>query len=181
MDNENKYKQIFFKFIYWYLQLDKIEENFRKNGVINLDVSGKDMDNGSMFFSLLNEIDISKLTEEEREYLDKININDLTDDTIKFINNTYKRVLLNDDNTFIYYGPMSDYYRVPSDCVSLGFYYDRYGLACGNRLNLEQIRNNEKLIFKTFNYLQFDANSKIKVAFVLYDELYNKIPDRFRK
>lgn len=182
MNNESKYKALFFKFIYWYLQLSVVEDKFLKKGINKIEFNG-DAEIKSDYFYLLNEVDLSRLDKNELDILQNFNLENIDKNELsKFIMKTYSKVFFKEyDQKFKYYGPMSMAYRVPSDCIALGCCFDRYGYFNGNKLKYDEINSNYQYLCNMLNYLQFDANSKIKVAFVLYDEFYGKIEDRFVK
>lgn len=179
---ENKYRRLFFKYFYDSLQLNKVEELFKKQGIKKI-INDK-LNNCfgiSDYFYLLNEVNLNNLTEDEYKYLENIDINkcDLND-LISYLISTYKKVLFpKTSDDYVYYGPMTYDYMAPSDSVAIGVRYDKYGFDSGDRLSLEQVDSNEEVLCDTLNKIQMENYEKIKVAFIRYNEFYGKVPELY--
>ena len=97
----------------------------------NMDLYQRLGSNYLKYFYLRNNLYIEKLTKEELEFLKKKllnNNNELDQETITFIENTYQKVMLEDINnvTNINYGPDSyDFYK-PSNNIIIGVRFDNY-------------------------------------------------------
>ena len=179
---ENKYRRLFFKYFYDSLQLNKVEELFKKQGIKKI-INDK-LNNCfgiSDYFYLLNEVNLNNLTEDEYKYLDNIDINNCDlNDLISYLIATYKKVLFpKTSDDYVYYGPMTYDYMAPSDAIVIGVRYDKYGFDSGDRLTLEQVDSNEEVLCDILNGVQEENYDKIKVAFIRYHEFYGKVPELY--
>ena len=179
---QEKYRVLFFKYIYELLELNKYENELIKNNISYIDKENL-MDEKekiclkySKYFYLLNEINFELLKEEEIEYLENINNEELTNEVISFLKKTYGRVLLyNSPNEKTYYGPfMNPRFEVDSDGIGIGLKFEEFGLVNGPRKNLESLRKDSKIIEKIINEIE-NKQIGIKFKILKYNEMYEPL------
>ena len=175
---EEKYRKLFFKYIYDLLNLQEYEEE-----LVGANIEYIDKENImcaeeiicskiSKYFYLLNEVDLSSLTDDEKAYLNIIHDDIVDENVIKFLQDTYERVLLNHSpNSKTYYGPlMNPDFEADNDAVAIGIKYNAYGLAKGYKKEIEQIESEDKIVLDIMK--RIEESSKIKIKLIRYDELY---------
>ena len=88
------------------------------------------------YIFIRNNLYVSKLTEEEKEYLLRNENSDLNEEIESFIERTYKRVINGfGDNDYCFYGKQIKTYAAKSDMIVIGIYDDKYDLIINNRVN----------------------------------------------
>lgn len=161
MKEINNYKYLFFKKVYYDLQLNLVEKSIEDKSIKSLNVISNDgYTIFSHYFFLLNNVNIDNLTDEQLKefhlYFSK-DIDTITDDEINkinaFIDNTYKLLLFpKGDEKYVYYGPISDDHMCPRDSIVFGLYYDAFS---GDAIDVENS------LADIINYIQFDLSTKV--------------------
>lgn len=181
---EEKYKYVFFYYLYNKLNLKTIELEFEKNGIIPTDFEFNNVYKKiSKYFSLVNKVDDSRLTEELKnkyhnyfslsveELLDKERQNEI----FQFLESTYKLMLFpNINEKHCFYGPLNDNYMAPRDSVVLGFNYYEFDIPNENFDEIYDMR--EEFICEVLNYIQITLSQKIgmTIAVIKYNEYVKK-------
>ena len=88
------------------------------------------------YIFIRNNLYVSKLTNEEKDYLLRNENSDLNEEIESFIERTYKRVINGfGDNDYCFYGKQIKTYAAKSDMIVIGIYDDKYDLIINNRVN----------------------------------------------
>ncbi len=88
------------------------------------------------YIFIRNNLYVSKLTNEEKDYLLRNENSDLNEEIESFIERTYKRVINGfGDNHYCFYGKQIKPYAAKSDMIVIGIYDDKYDLIINNRVN----------------------------------------------
>jgi len=162
----NIYRRFFTEYLIKKLNLIDYDKLLQELNINNndLDFYKKYSSNYLKYIFVRNNLYISKLTNEEKEYLLKNENSDLNDDIIHFIENTYKRVINGfGDNDYCFYGKQIKNYLVKSDMIVIGIYNDKYDSIINNRvheisLSIESMMDNVKvLIYKKDTYEEEDV------------------------
>ena len=173
---EERYKYEFLKFMYEKLKLDVIEKEIEKNGIsyIDADISGLYPDL-SKYFSLVNNVDISRLTKEMKDKHEEIVSNNLQNEVNEFLENSYKLVLFpNVEEKFYFYGPINYNYVAPRDSIVLGFNYREFDIP---KENFDELHpKQEDYICDLLNYIQekLAPQAGYNVAVLKYNEISKK-------
>lgn len=175
------YRVLFFRYLYDKLKLKVIEDYLEKNNIeyINneklMSEEEKLCHPYSKYFYLLNEIDLSPLNNEEKDYFNNIKVDNVMDNQLTiFLETTAKRVFfshLSELNR--YYGPISDSYYVNGDYIVLGLKYNELGFATGKIKTRGEIEYNMKIINDIIKKIENNNVYKIKV--IKYNELFEKL------
>ena len=176
-----KYRVLFFRYLYQELKLNEIEDYLMSNG-INYIASENNMCNEektcydySKYFYLLNDINLLMLNEEEMMYLRVIKSDgDLSERTINFIKNTYKKVLFsNARGRNKYYGAISESFMAKDNQIVLGLKRDEMGFAAHKLKKMEEIQHDDIIISQVIKKIEENKyNFDIKV--ITYNELFEK-------
>ena len=181
---EERYKYEFLKFICEKLKLDVIEKEIEKNEIsyIDTDIRGLYPDL-SKYFSLVNNVDISRLTKEMKdkyEYYfslshEEIVSNNLQNEVNEFLENSYKLVLFpNVEEKFYFYGPINYNYVAPRDSIVLGFNYCEFNIP---EENFDELHSKQDgYICDLLNYIQerLAPQAGYNVAVLKYNEISKK-------
>ena len=174
---EKLYEDLFFKYVYYLLNLREEEEELKSNNVVPY-YEKNTISNFSEFFGLLNAGSFSEFTGQESEMMNKISslkMDDISFENqeykfiVDFIESTYSKFFFSNINTkYMFYGPESFEYYAPSDAIALGFYYKQFA----NYENDERMLEIDNIINRTLNKIQFSkATSKnMKLAVIKYNE-----------
>ena len=181
MNLEKKYRLLFFKYLFDLINLSEYEKYLVDNNVeyITNEIIMCDEEiicsKYSKYFYLLNEIDTSRLNSNEIEFLTKITIDNISDDNVKkFLEDTYKRVLFNDEKD-IYYGPMkNEKFKAKSNEIALGFKFDEFGFSKGVLKEEDEIDEKTELVDKTILEIE-DKFKEYSIRIIKYNELYEKL------
>ena len=177
----DKYRLIFFRYIYDKLNLKEVERYLESNSIeyiINNALMCKEEKlcyNYSKYFYLLNNIDFSLLTKDELDYFNSINENSIIDNKmIDFLEKSYYKVFFGNPNfTEKHYGPSSNSYYVKGDCIVLGLKYNELGFSTGKIKTRLEIENNNKIIVDVIEKIESNKNYQVKV--LKYNELFEKL------
>ena len=178
---KEKYQLLLFKYLYQELNLQIVESLLIKNKFDFITSKNQMCDEEklcykySKYFYLLNKINIDELNQEEKNYLEKISIDDkINNETITFLNNTINKVLFKDAKGYnLYYGPHSKQYLSKDNVIVLGLKYDQFGFAKGKLKKRQEIENNDKIITNILSFIQ--NHTKYPIQVILYNELYEKL------
>lgn len=177
---EEKYKYVFFKYIYDKLNLEYYEKDLQKYDInpIEQDIEGlyKDI---SRYFSLLNNVNDKNLTEEQRKkynYYFSLPIEKILDKSLEneinvFLEETYEKMLFPDiKEDHYYYGPLNNKYLVPKDSVALGFNYCEFDIEDENFS--EKHLYKERVICRLLNNIKLILAKQIgmKISTIRYNE-----------
>ena len=161
-----------------------IEKEIEKNEIsyIDTDISGLYPDL-SKYFSLVNNVDISRLTKEMKdkyEYYfslshEEIVSNNLQNEVNEFLENSYKLVLFpNVEEKFYFYGPINYNYVAPRDSIVLGFNYCEFNIP---EENFDELHSKQDgYICDLLNYIQerLAPQAGYNVAVLKYNEISKK-------
>lgn len=107
------------------------------------------------YFYIRNDINIDKLSDEEKEFMEKNKENDINLNIEKFINDTLDKVIKiendNDENFIVDYGAPSNNYMAFNDSLVIGFRFDEYNND--NNLNDDDWMNNYNAKMQYLNEL----------------------------
>jgi len=177
---EEKYKYMFFKYIYNKLQLKKFEDELINAGInpIDCEINGlyKDV---SKYFSLVNNVDITRLDPTlKNKYnnyfslpIENLLQNDIEGEIFRFLEQTYKTVLFpNIKEERCFYGPLNFKYSAPRDSIVLGFNYCEFDIGSENYD--EKYSQRETLVCTVLNYLQLLLSQQIgmNISVIKYNE-----------
>ncbi len=177
---EEKYRKVFFRYLFKILDLKNIEDYLISNG-INYITSENNMCNEekscyaySKYFYLLNEINLLMLNNEEMMYLRVMKSDDdLNERTINFINNTYKKVVFSDSTgKNKYYGAISENFMAKDNQIVLGLKRDEMGFAAHKLKKVKEIQNDNVVIKKIIE--KIEKNSCFDIKVIKYNELFEK-------
>lgn len=178
----DKYEYLFLIYMYNLLGLKQYEEKLIDSGIKGF----KYTENGELFkyFSLLNKGNYDFLSDEEKEELKLLSFNELkfffTNDELKskcanFLQRTYKKYFFSKlpKDDYIYYGPISYNYIVPSDAIILGINHVKFVDEVPGEIYEETLSKQSKIISSIINEIQDEtAPSKgLKVAVLEMNEL----------
>lgn len=175
---EQLYQILFFKYLYYILSLDTYENNLLLNKVFpivdenNMSEKEKTYRSCSKYFFLLNDINLSSLSDEELNYLKTLNDNSIFDDNlIQFLKKTYKNVLLTDED--IYYGVYNNEdFKCHANYIGLGFKYEEFGFSNEEIYDMEEIEKNDRIFLQMVNEIKLKAKENdINVDIIKYNEL----------
>lgn len=177
---EEKYRKVFFKYLFKILDLKNIEKYLINNGINYITSENNMCDEEkkcyaySKYFYLLNEINLLMLNEEEMMYLKVISSDsDLSERTIKFINNTYKKVLFSDSRgKNKYYGAISESFMAKDNQIVLGLKRDEMGFAAHKLKKMEEIQHDDIIIDEVVE--KIEKNSYFDIKVIKYNELFEK-------
>ena len=175
----DKYKTLFFNYIYNKLNLNSIENELLSNGIQPID----QVDNISKYFGLLNNVNEEVLTGdllEKYKYYMSMEIDNLVSDEMRdevnnFLESTYRLLLFRDSsNPYYYYGPINYSYMAPYDSVVLSFYYNEFGTE--ESYSDEWHYKNMSLIVDMANNIQekIGPSNSMKVSVIMYNEFSSK-------
>lgn len=179
-----KYKYMFLKYIYNKLDLKQIETSLEQQGInfVDDEIDGL-YTNISKYFSLVNEVDESRLSKELTEKynyyfsqsIEKLSEKELEDEVFEFLEASYKTMLFpNIKEKICFYGPLNYKYAAPRDCVVLGLNYCEFDISEDNFDELYSRR--QSFICNVLNYIQENLADKagINVAVLQYNEFSKK-------
>ena len=180
---KEKYRIQFFKYLYDSLGLKQYDDLLVGNGVEAVEgeqnmCSEEMLCKGiSPYFYLLNDVDIACLTPEETSYLEGITFDTPASDVQKFLEETYRRVLLNHgESEKVYYGPLENPdYEADKDAIAIGVKYDHFGLSTGKEKDMDQVEREEEIVNGIVRQIQSNPNFKTKI--IVYDELHEKLKE----
>jgi len=176
-----KYSKCLYQYLIKKLDLKKYDDmilnsgnKFKKVDVEYMDLYqylAKDYLN---FFYLRNNLYIERLSEEEKNYLNTIDVYD--ENVEKFIENTYIKVCLElpNEKVNVCYGADSLVYYKPSDCILLGYRFDNY-YKDENTTDQEWVSENQKRLFE-LELIEMGLSKKYKdllkapIYFQIYDD-----------
>ena len=179
---EEKYRLLFFKYLYELLNLDKYEKELEDNKIDYIKNKELMCDEEiicsivSKYFYLLNEVDLIGLTEEEKNTLNSIDANNLDDTAKSFLEHSYNKVLLNSSSSEdIYYGPfMNQNFKAKNDEIALGIKFDEFGFVNGVLKKIEEIDRNDSIISDLIDRIEKSSNNH-KLRIIKYNEIYKKL------
>ncbi len=179
---EEKYRLLFFKYLYDLLDLKKIEDELKSRNVDCVNDENqmceeeKTCSACSKYFYLLNEINLKRLSSEELDYLNQINEETPNNDIQLFLEKTYQRVLLESSlNNKVYYGPfMNPRFEADSDSIAIGIKYEQFGLLSGNRKKHDEILNGNRVVIDIMKKVE-SLSTKYKLKLIEYNELYEAL------
>ena len=179
------------------LDLDEYDRRIKNAASLFQEVSNPDKDfyqffssMGLSFFYLRNDLYVEKLSMEEIAYfisLTKEDIDNLNEETISFIEKTWKNIIsVGQDGTMIYMcdnEPDSDYFRFPPNEITIGFRYDE--LACNDHADRDQwSRHNElqnifvnSLLTEMEKHYQSISDKKVHVVCNDDSTIYETVED----
>ncbi len=184
----NMYRGLFTKYILEKINLRDYDEQVKNSGLKFEITKEEDMDIYQYFssdelkyFYIRNNIYIEKLNEKEEKYLqEKINDKncELDDDTKKFIENTYKKVIFEDvlKNGEVYimtYGPDSRTYMAPNNALVIGIRYDEFADQGLNDEEWDELHDKQIIYLgKLFTnmYSQLKECLNIPISIIKYNE-----------
>lgn len=172
MNIEEKIKHQYMKILYEKLELYKIDDYFKANGVLPKEIVGDSNQIISRYFFLFNNVNLNNLTSDELEKIKmyfSFDLSKLDNDKIYeindfLLNNMFKILITKSDKKYIGYGDINPSNVVPSDAITFVCHFLRYNN------NSELIT---KIVYDKLNYIQ-DSLSKeknIKLAVIPCDEL----------
>lgn len=178
---EDKYKYMFLRYIYKIANLGAIETKLEEGKVVGNIGSSPEYPQISKYFSLMNEVDTSKLNIEQKNQFESYfsqSLNELCkpdkeDEINKYLMETYKTVLFPDiEAKTLYYGPVNDKYIAPRDAVVLGFNYRKFDIPDDENFD-KNLEIQDSLICSLLNYIQSQIGPAInmKIAVLKYNEL----------
>ncbi len=178
---EEKYRKIFFRYLFRILDLKNLEDYLMSNG-INYIASENNMCNEektcyaySKYFYLLNEINLLMLNEEEMMYLRVIKSDgDLSERTINFIKNTYRKVMFsNSRGRNKYYGAISESFMAKDNQIVLGLKRDEMGFSAHKLKTMEEIQHDDIIISQVIKKIE-ENKYNIDIKVITYNELFEK-------
>lgn len=174
MNEINNYKYLLSLKIYKDLNLSEMEIKLEEQSVRSLEVQDDETyKKFSNYFFLVNDVNINKLNESQKDQFYKLFSRDLK--TLKeselkemydFIEETYQLIIFPDvKDDYVYYGPVNNLYICPKDAIALGLVYDCF--SEGEDFEVENKIND------VINTIQFDLAKKInkKVAVIPYNQI----------
>ena len=181
MNLEEKYRLIFFNYLYNLIDLKKYENYLEEHGIeyiTNENIMCPEeivCRKYSKYFYLLNVVDINNLTFREIDILKKINIDDINNDNVKqFLEKTYKRVLFTDEGE-IYYGPMmNDDFKAKSTDIALGIKYDELGFTKGVLKDMDVVDTQSDEVRKIINEIENNCK-EYPIRIIQYNEIYEAL------
>ena len=80
---------------------------------------------------------------------------------------------LDEEVEYVYYGPMSDDFLAPSNCIVIGLNYDKYNLDVEDEKYDDEINRQDIVVTKIINYIQFELSKQynIRLATLAYNEV----------
>ena len=184
----NMYRKLFTKFIIQKTNLKEYDKQIENSGLKFQTTKEEDMDIYQYFssdelkyFYIRNNIYIEKLNEEEEKYLqDKIKSknSELDDDTKKFIENTYEKVIFEDvlkngETCITMYGPDSKTFMAPNNALVIGIRYDEFADQGLNDEEWEELHDKQILFLGklyTNMYAQLKEKLNIPISIIRYTE-----------
>lgn len=185
---EEKYKLLLFKYLYQILNLSLYERLLQEN---NIDYIDKEDIMGetqklyscySKYFYLLNEIELYKLSQDEKIYLMNLDLNDKVDNKVEFfIKNTLSRVLmLNSSNNVTYYGPHSYRFKARNNQIVLGLKIDEFGFAHEIIKSDDKMLEEQKIIDEIISKIE-EAGKHLNIKIIKYNELFEKMYNKGKR
>lgn len=176
-----KYKYLFLMYMYDLIDLKTYETKLEEKNIERLEYT----ENGEFFkyFSLLNDGDVSYLSDLEKQELEMLSLislkelseNDELKNKVKdYIERTYKKYFFSNitGKDYLYYGPISYDYMAPDDAIVLGLNYRMFVDEKENESYEETLENQDEIIVRVINEIQELEAEKhnIKVAVIKQNE-----------
>ena len=181
---KEKYRTLFFRYIYEKLNLAEIEEELKNNKIECITNESlmceeeKICSRYSKYFYLLNTVNLMSLTGKELEYLDLIDINCFIDSSvISFLEETALKTLFNSQPIPIKYHNLNLDYYYSEHYFILGLKYDELGFATGKLKTRREIENNDVLIDELIK--KIEGNSKFKIKIMIFNELFERLSNNY--
>ncbi len=182
---EEKYRLLYFKYLYAILDLDKYEKELEGNGIDCITDEDLMCDEeivchrASRYFYLLNEIDLSQLTKEEQEKLARLNVDQLGEEEIAFLRQTCERALVSsEESENVYYGPfMNPRFKAEKKEIALGMKYDEFGFAKEEIKPIEVVNKQREVVNGIIGRIE-DGSTSPRVKVIRYNELYKTLNEQ---
>ena len=176
----DKYRIIFFRYLYKKLDMEEIEEYLISNNVGYISdeklmcYEEKICHRYAKYFYLLNDIDLSMLKEDELAVLRKIKEDDMIDNKIiDYLEKTYQKVFFSDSRGLNkYYGAISPLYMAKDNQIVLGFKRDEMGFANHKLKKRNEMEHDDIVINEVIKRIHNTLNMDVKV--IIYNELFEK-------
>lgn len=183
MQMEDKYKLLFLRFLYIFLDLKQNEKNLIDKGIEALNNDNSEYSD-LKYFSILNDGEIDVLTEEEKEILNKMEIVKVEDFIERadlyqyyhdFLLSTYKRFFFSkvEEVEPIYYGAPSYETYAPNDAIALGINYRKFADSIESNNNYdESLMLQDNIVGQEIDNIQNKAEKLLlKCAVIKKDEI----------
>ena len=177
---KEKYRVIFFRYLYQKLKLEEIEKKLVDNNIGFVTSESQMCDEEktcykySKYFYLLNDIKVSKLNNTEKHFLELIHDDTSLNERIEnFLESTYQNILF--DNIIgkdKYYGPPIDTYMAKTNQIVIGFKRDEMGFAAHKLKTRKQIEDDDKIIKEIIEELE--KNKQFNIKIITFNELFEK-------
>lgn len=177
-----KYEYLFLTYMYNLLGLKNYEKKLEDSGIKQMEYT----ENGDLFkyFSLLNKGDSSFLSDDEKNELELLSMNELSSyfDNAElkakcedFLKRTYKKYFFSNlpSDGYIYYGPISYDFMAPRDAIALGINYVKFVDAVEGEEYENTLSKQEHVVYGVINEIQEDIAPSfgLKVAVIEQNEL----------
>ena len=179
----NIYNRFLIQYImkrFWLIDIDKEME--KHNGeFIEVPYDEKDLYQKSAsgylkYLYLRNNLYIERLTNEEKEYLIKLqnqNIDNIDENIEKFIEQTYLKVILEnpkENNVFTNYGPNNKKFMAPTNAIVIGIRVEEFESLSGNNMELYMKIISDLQMTKKFLETKVERTFNIPFSVLKYDE-----------
>lgn len=174
------YRDLFTKFIIekanlqeYDLKIKNSEYDFKPNEKDDLDFYQYFSSDVLSFFYIRNNIYIERLDEAENNEMQELmekHQEELNDETRKFIEKTYKKIVVeeisnDEEKKMSFYGPNTTSFMAPSDSLVIGMRYDEF--AEDNLTDekwKERCRNQRITLYKIFDELEAKLSDKLEIT-----------------